>query len=364
MWVVDTTTRAALASGTVSMKFRATCLSPKTGVTEIPVNEDQAAVSGQLNQQSGRNAAFVVTRNVISSGLLDPLIDAVFIRCSLGFNLPDIPLFYGRVSTLQDTQDGKVAATCTGVAADVIKNDFITPHTSSGGSALIDLTHIIQDCDSSFSVTADSRVSQNTAPVVPLTWETSRGQALDDLANSLNAVWQEDRTGGFVVYLNPYLLGNTPTDIFITDGVGGALVKVTHATTRETIYNSITVVVEDQSANVEPVRVTVQDTNPLSPTRWGGPFGKRNQTVRLSGPTVDKSGALVYGQRLLRQSLAKQDTWTVETPFMPLLDPGDIFTVNYLGMNHTLVAETVVNDGRAQTTTRIAGRELLQISED
>jgi hypothetical protein len=143
------------------------------------------------------------------------------------------------------------------------------------------------------------------------------------------------------------------------DGENGALVTVDNAKSRDGIFNSVTVVTE-RANNTAPVRVTVRDMAALSPTRWGGLFGKQNLVVKNQVPLIAPETLALAG-RLLRQSLALQRSFTVSVPHMPILDPGDVFTVWYRNEVVALVAESIRYSFNARQETTINARELRDI---
>jgi hypothetical protein len=226
------------------------------------------------------------------------------------------------------------------------------PYTSTS-----EVLEIVQDVNSTWGVD----VSGATARAIPsnLVFEWDRGQALDQIAQGASQIWQPDRTGGFVLFDNPYSIGPSLADssvVTLTDGEDGTTVQVFDAISREGIYNSITLVVERVN-NTEPLRVTVRDTGPTSPTMWGGIFGKQNKVVKNQNPTT-LADATQLALRILRQSLALQRSWRIETPHLPILDPGDVFILWYQNEVTAQVVESINYAIAAGDRTVISSREL------
>lgn len=363
MYKVDASTMAALMSGTAEMTYKCTCITPTQSI-DIPVVDDQAGVQSTNQTQVTRSGIVVVTRDITDSGLLSPLTDHLYIRCGVR-GLSDIPLMYGRVSSQEENEQGHVNVKVIGQINDVIQDDFAVPWATSGALATQEAALIIHDIDPSISVTIDDNVPHITPPTQ--VWTGSRGQALTDLLSPLNANMQDARAGGTYIYLNPFSVPNpVPTGIVLRDGVNGTLVTVTHNKSRDAIYNSITITSTPmQDANGQqgiPITVTVRDTDPTSATYYGGPFGKRNRNISIQSSLL--AGPLkVLALQVLRQSLALAETWTITTPFMPLLDPDDVFGVVFNGTTYTLVVESVQHNGSAGTSTSITARKLQFLSE-
>lgn len=315
-----------------------------------------AGVSATYGTQGGRDAWLVVDWSVIDAGLLDPLSDAV--RISTGIpGVVQVPLFTGRVDEVSLNSDGSARVQLLSVGAEAIRAQFEQPWVAgvAGTLARAEITRILQTINATWGVD----VSRANANVIPgnLVWEIDPGQALDQLAQGASLIWQPDRVGSFTVYSNPWYVGPTlPAVLTLTDGEDGVLVEVEKNTSRIGVYNSVTVVTERVN-NTPPIRVTVRDTNPLSPTYWGGLFGKQNLVVKNQTPEVT-GDSLQLALRILRQSLALQRTFSITVPDMPLLDPGDPFTLWYEGEVFLLVAETIDYSTKATDLTAISAREL------
>lgn len=325
----------------------------------ISVTEDSTC-DANLSQQVTRGATLGVDRSYIAAGLLDPLSDLVIIRQQVP-SWPTIPLFIGRPTDRVARPDGSVSVTCVSLSDDVISNDFMTPWVVTGANnSVIEMINIIKDTNPSFSVSYDSALVGNGVASPPAqTYETDRGGALDDLAKGITAVWMSDRVGGFTIIRNPFANATTPTTatlVTLTDGVNGVLVDVQDTRARGPVANSITVVVERTDNTIPPLRVTVQDRDPTSATRWGGPFGRRNKTVKIQ-TAYSQSDALAYARQLLNSQLSFTRSWRIQVPHMPVLDPGDFITVNYQGETTTQIIESIGYNLTAANPTELTTRQ-------
>jgi len=326
---------------------------------------DIGIVSGNISAtyatQGGRDGSITVDRGVIDLGLLNPMSDEVYIRTGIPGFL-DVPIFTGRVDTHDKDETGNVVVPLLSRGGEAIRAAFETPWAAiDGNQARSEIQRVLQNVNASWAVDV-SRAAETTIGS-GLVWEDDRGQALDQLARGASLIWQPDRTGGFTVYTNPYSVGpslaGSDTLIF-RDGVGGTVVNVEDAKSREGIFNSVTVVAE-RFGNQVPIRVTVRDNGLTSPTLWGGLFGKQNLVVKSQIP-IDINGAADLATRILQQSLSLQRTWTITMPHFPLLDPGDVFALFYENETTVQVVEAIDYSISAQDLTRITSRELRQIS--
>lgn len=307
-----------------------------------------------------RTGTLVVSKKLLDAGLFDPYWDKV--RISTGVQgLPLIPIFTGRVGDLTIRDGASVTVPLDDFGEDIIGADFEKPWVvRRNRSVLAEMRRIIQDVSPDFTVDTTGTPDGKTPDV---SWNGNRGNGLDELATGINAIWQSTRTGGFVVYPNPYDLGVPPKAVVtLTDGDGGSLINFEEVRSRSEVYNSITVEVQRADGGA-PIRVTVRDNRASSKTRWGGKFGKRNRRISLQTP-IDESGARQIARRILGQSLALARSWRFSTPHFPLLDPGDVVAVSVDGEIRAHVIESVNYPLLALNETQFTSRELRQYAEE
>jgi hypothetical protein len=309
------------------------------GVTDL-------SCQATLGTRGGRSASLTVDRTLLDEGLFDPLVDDVVIRTGVR-GVGDIPLFTGRVDSVDDDETGNVDVTLMSRADELKRARFETPYPSNRGlSTTEQMRAIIQSVNPDWAVQASV---VEDPPVPTAVWEEDPGQALDDLATGINALWAPDRTGDFAIFTNPYVLTAEPLPVAVLrDGADGVLVQVRHVRSREQINNSVTVVVE-RTDGLAPIRVTVRDTASTSRTRWGGPFGKQNEVIKTQ-TTLNRPNATVLANRRLAQSLALARSWSITLPpgTGQLLDPGDLVAVWYRGEVTGQVIESIRYAGHAR----------------
>lgn len=320
--------------------------------SDIPI--EGGNITATLLSDVCRSGSLLVSPHLISAGLLDPRRDRVQIFTGpRGY--PLIPIFTGRVVDRSEPSGGVVQVQVEDYGRDIVDARFEEPWQADIERSIPwEMRRIIQDVDETFSVNLAGAIPGPTPNVV---WDENRAGALDELAAATNTIWQSDRSGGFDVFPNPYRLAVvTPPRLTLTTGPGGTLTSYTENTTRDNVYNSMTVLVE-RADNEKPVRVTVRDNRPGSAFRWGGEYGKVNRVVRLQTPGGE-SAALAMAQRLLNQSLGLFRSWRLTTPHFPLLDPGDVIGAREGGETTIQVVETVSYPLAAIDATAIATREL------
>lgn len=355
VWPVSDTVKRAFL-GSHEMELRVKVLRGTQDLGFIPVVD--ANVSATYSTQGGRDASIVVSQHILDQGLLNPNSDQVVIYTGIP-NVAMVPLFTGRVDEVSRSSDGQAEIQLLSRAAEAIRAEFEVPWAAgpAGTYTTAEMTRILQSIDSTWGV--DISDANNSTIPANLVWETDPGQALDQLAQGASLIWQPDRVGSFRIFVNPWTIGSILGDtsvVTLVDGEDGVLVEVEENTSRIGVYNSVTVVTERVN-NTPPVRVTARDMNPASPTYWGGLFGKQNLVVKNQTPVSDFESENL-ARRLLRQSLALQRSFRITLPDMPLLDPGDIFTLWYDNVVYAVVTESVDYSTRADNSTVLAGREL------
>lgn len=351
MGIYLTAAQKQVLLGNHEMTTTATALRGDINLGEIEVSS--GTVTGNFGTRGGRDAAFASTTRFADR--LDPMTDRVILKTGVR-DYFDITLFTGRVDAVAGDERGGLTAQLLSAGAEALRDDFPVPWAAFPPvTAATEITKILTDVNPSWGVDI-SRATPRPLEGQQI-WESDRGQALDQIASGANLVWMPDRYGSFVVFDNPYSIGSILADtsvVTLTDGQEGCLVTVRDTKTRVGVYNSITVVLE-RTDNSEPLRFTARDENPLSVTRWGGPFGRQAKTIK--NPATFEPAALA--QRLLRQSLSLRRSWTIRAPHIPILDPGDIFVLWYHNEVTAQVVETTQYDLAATGESTITSRELI-----
>lgn len=325
---------------------------------DVPIEDGQ--ITATLMSDVTRSGQLSVTWHLIDAGLFDPLSHKVRIQTGIP-GWPLIPIFTGRVQDVVEGDNGLAQVTVADAGQDVVDADFEQPWRTVRPTLIpAEMQRILLDLDPAFGLNV---TTPSTADTPDITWESSRGEALDKLAAAINSVWQANRVGSFDLYANPYQQTPPPAlALVLSDGPGGTLTSCVATSSRDKVKNSITLVVE-RADNSPPIRVTVRDDRAGSPTLWGGKFGKSNRVVRLQ-TVLSYAEARSVAQRILSQSLALARSWRLVTPHFPVLDPGDVIGVWRRRRFSAQVVETVSYPLRAISGTTIATRELRTIDQE
>lgn len=158
--------------------------------------------------------------------------------------------------------------------------------------------------------------------------EQDRFRFLDDVITSVGRIWYFDYAGRLVIKPLPT---NTVPVFEVDSGVDGVLVSAHRVLTRDNIYNSV--VASGESPDLlAPPSFTARDTDPTSPTFYGGPFGKvpyfyTNSTI--DSPTLGLHSAKAAAEGLLAQF--KGLPYDVDFTMVPnpALEPYDAIRITY-----------------------------------
>jgi hypothetical protein len=243
----------------------------------------------------------------------------------------EFPVFTGRINSVDLQADRSVRVTCVDVAADVVDNEFEMPTQAATVSTIpLQIKELILN---GYPPATFGTFDPIFDPVPMLTWDTDRGQALDDLATAGGAFWYPLPDGNFVLRAVPW--ARDPATVVpvvtLTDGPLGTITGAAVSTSREGVANSITARSE-RADGTPPLHRTVRDLDPTSPTFYPGKFGRVNRTVSMQEATTN--GQLTAAaQVLLRRARARVRTWAINIVPDAAIELGDAVQIN--AVDHT-----------------------------
>jgi hypothetical protein len=167
--------------------------------------------------------------------------------------------------------------------------------------------------------------------------EEDRWAFMNDLVTSLGKIWYFDHRGILVIKTPP---AATDPVWEVDAGSGGVLVEMGRDLSREGVYNGV--VASGEAFDTEtPARALAVDDNYLSPTYWGGRFGKVPRFY--SSPFITTNAqALSAAESILRQNLGlpySVDFAHVPNPALELWDP---IRITLPGRPELHIVETMV----------------------
>lgn len=240
----------------------------------------------------------------------------------------------GRIGEVTRNADGSVSARVDDLAADVVGYRFEVPRVSDNVTLVTQIQRLIRDV---LPTATFGTNDVDDAATPKLAWDEDRGKALDDLAEALGARWYALGNGDFVIRLFPYDVGTVVQTI--TDGPQGLLVTGTPTISRDGAANAVTIVVERFDGG-QPFRVRASDDQATSPTRFGGPFGRVSQIIKVQTPlTVGQ--ATTYARQQLNAATALTSKWSVTMVPDYTLEPGDTVRLESRGVRETQLIDSI-----------------------
>jgi Domain of unknown function (DUF5047) len=149
---------------------------------------------------------------------------------------------------------------------------------------------------------------------------------IQELVSAYGKICYFDYAGRFVVKDAPSTSG---TPVFnINSGSYGVLVHASRSISRDGVYNAVVASGEAADANVPPVYSVATDSDPASPTYYGGPFGKVPKFFTSSFLTTVEQCANT-AQKLLTAQHGLPYQVTLGVVPNPALEAWDVISVTY-----------------------------------
>ena len=162
-----------------------------------------------------------------------------------------------------------------------------------------------------------------TAVLTDAVYTGDRAAALAALEQGYGAETYFDANGDFVFAAKP---GDAGAVVWTVDArEGGVMVNAAESLDRTGIYNGV-LVQGQPAADQPPISALATFTDPASPIRWGGPFGKV-LLIADSSSVVDAAQAAATAQSLLRLRLKQTRSLELTAAPNPALEAGDTIGV-------------------------------------
>lgn len=326
-------------------------------------------VTATLTSRVSRQCDITVTEDMypyLATDLLAPY--GNMIRAWRGIQFADGTrfrwiVFIGRIQETTLGSDGTCSVFASDFATEITDAKFLAPQNSTPG---VTVTSQMLSLISEGYPQADFGVSDDSAVVVtPLTWQSDRAAALDELGTSIGFFWYPLANGDFVLRRYPWTI-QAPPVVTYSDDEGGSVVTSSATRTREGIYNSLTVTGERLNGDT-PVYALAQDTNSASPTYINGTFGLRHLLLRLQTPGAQGAADGAASDNL-RRLISLTDTWSWDMTPDAALELGDTVLLDVRGkppvtqvvasMRIPLDLSTMMTvEGRAQIIGTLEGVE-------
>lgn len=314
-------TRAGQALLTRSHPVRGRILASVNGSSfTIPVDYENGAV-----QVTGTSPVRRTLQATVKATITDPVVNTLTteLRAEYGLVHHDGSTEWVPVGTfvVTDAQEeaGGVQVTCYDRWSRVADARFTRPVVTSGNTAYA-IGQLLQQADDRITYRDESGSGHSHRASVH---ERDRDRSVMDLARSIGCEVFFDPEG--VAVLRPVPSLDQPVAWRVVGGEGGAIVRARRGHSRERTYNAF-VAIGEQADGTPGVRAVALDSNPRSPTFYGGPFGRRPRFF-ASSLITSTAQAQVAANAGLRRYLGVARTLQVDGLPRPDLEPGSVIAV-------------------------------------
>lgn len=247
---------------------------------------------------------------------------------------------YFRINTVeqQDYPLGSVHITGQDRMAGLIDARITSPMVFTAGTTVASVIQtLVTDVYSWATFDLESSLSTSTLASDQTTTEDRYG-FLNDLVKAYGMVMRWDYRGKFWVHPQP----STTTPVAtIAAGQNGVLVKLSRSLSREQVYNGVVASGQQLSDSVPPVMAIVVDSDPNSPTLWGGPFGKTPEFYSSSFLTTTAQCTSAATSLLAKDKGLPYSVDFGQVP-NPALEPYDPVAITYPGHREQHVIRQLV----------------------
>jgi len=241
---------------------------------------------------------------------------------------------------------------------------LIAPYApyDSSGNPLTTVTAIEELVRSAFptppTITIDSAINTGQQPPSGMAFTGSRWDAIQTLAKGLGAVVHATSTGSFRLRF----ITEDPPVWEVDAGNAGVLVGVESVRDRSEQYNAVPVRWETPEGGG---LAFVVDNDPLSPTFWNGPFGRKPLEDQQLPTVTNSVEATVAAVGLLEQYKGFTRSVSFTAIANPLLEPFDVVTVDTGTLREDHVIDSIrynLGTGTMDCETRLVRTSTQQVT--
>lgn len=296
----------------------------------------QGSITADRSQRARRSINCTMALNTWEDLPLDVIASRIQVALGVynGFKIIWVPVGVFRVEDLARVDRGSIAVTGTSLEVYVIDDIFEKTRVFAKGVSCINTikTLVTESLPDAIFETA-AEAPSGTYPVdypldAAVTIDRDRWEAIEALSTKIYADVYTGPDGKFRIRSKKRLI-NSPAIGQIKEGKDGVLMKMNTRVSRDETYNAVLAMGQSSNPDIPPVSDWVKDTDPSSPTRWGGPFGRKTYVYENSLLTTK---ALCTNQGKLLLERLKSQVRTVDFSAVPnaAIEPDDVLNIDML----------------------------------
>lgn len=257
-----------------------------------------------------------------------------------GGQIETVPLGTFRINEpAGDTLYGPVTLTGQSSECYIIDDKFLAPTSTRGYATCMDAMEFLirQTLPDAAIVNLTAGTRNPTCAVA--TWDSGadRWDAIRQIALSMQAEIYVDALDRFVIADIPDV--STASVVWdIAEGEGGTLMSAARAMSRTAVYNAVVASGENVASGGAPASAIAYDTNPSSPTRWGGPFGRVPKFISSALWTSVGACQAAAGYELF-DAVAPNVQLSISAIPNPALEAGDCIRIAHTGRKELAIAQ-------------------------
>ena len=257
-----------------------------------------------------------------------------------------------------DTLEATASLELADRMAQVREQPFTAPYAAKGKTAAQNAVAIVQAV---FGATISYSTPHNPAGLFgDVFYAGDRTEALSAIEQAYAAETYFDADGNFVFAKAPSDAPASP--VWTVDAAAaGVMVNASESLDRTGMYNAV-LVQGQPAADVPPVSALATYTDPASPIRYGGPFG-RVILVADSTEVQTAAQALTTAQSLLKLRLKQNRSLEIQTAPNPALEAGDTIRVVFPDGRDELHLVDAVETSLATEQQQIITRNDIDVGE-
>ncbi|MGW7350938.1 DUF5047 domain-containing protein [Streptomyces sp. NPDC054784] len=239
-----------------------------------------------------------------------------------------VPLGRFRIDEVEgDVDQGPTTLTGSSFEAFLADDKFVTPVSTRGYALVSNAVGLLVSTSMPSLVVDTTRLVDTTVGVTTWDVEGDRLEAIKEVARAAGCEAYCSADGALVIAPLPDPLLTLPA-WEIAAGERGAMIEASRGMTSQNVYNAVLARGENTEADTPAVSSLVVDDDPTSPTRWGGPFGRRPKFI--SSSTLTSTGAC-FSAATYELAAAKSPNATADLSSLPnpALEPGDVVRAVY-----------------------------------
>lgn len=277
-----------------------------------------------------------------------------------------LPLGVFRVETLSRSNSGALKVSGISLEAYVIDDVAISNFSLDAGTNVLSKIQalIVESLpDATFEITTYAQSQSGVTLDRSISGKTDRWEVVTELATYIGCDVYCAPDGRFRVAKKPSMLALNPVWT-INEGPDGVLVGMNTAVSRAKTYNAVLAMEQNSDAAIPPFSAVVYDTDPQSPTMWGGPFGKKLYTYQ-DDLLTSKAACTAKATELLAVFKAEDRSLDFSAIPNPALEPDDAVQVTMLDgtvETHLLTRMTIPLGLGAWSADTLSNKDLITMN--